>query len=326
VGEAQRRLADCRGRHRDRQDRFELSLIDALDQLLQRMLPDLEQETLAQIAEHSGIALDLDMAEDMKRDRERCLKELEAIDSDPLYRSRETSLCPSTGELDADLAELQVHHSALQPVLKTCFKDPRFPELLASGYGTPKYSKPFWRLAYHVDRAAAKEIEQACGGRPFAEIRQDVISALEASSILEQRIEDLQKRRKEIERLCSRRSQLKKKLQRHEEIWLDSVRWQIRRELEKDPDAYFESLLSVEAWSEELSRWRVLLELVEEHRRLKEDSLVEAAAALSDSDASKAHRLLDEYEAREASLLRFERPEALEGAIDWKAFFYGSSR
>lgn len=260
----------------------------------------------------------------MAEDREKCLRELEAIESDPLYQQKDEINCPDIGEPNSDLAELQLHHQALQPVLKTCFKHPRFPELLQSGYGTKKYKKKFWRLAYHMDRKAAQEIEEACGDRPFAEIRADVISALEASSILDQRIKDLQQRRKDIEALCARRSKLKKRLRHHEEIWLTSSRWQIRRELEKDPDRYFESLQSKGEWSDEVARWRLKAELCAEHKRIKLGYLPEAAQALVDDQYHEAQRLMDEYESREKSLARFDKPAAPEKKIDWRSFLYQS--
>jgi hypothetical protein len=320
----QKRLATLRKQHRERHDRFEFSLRKALETLLELLLPDLEESTIQEFSDRSGIVLDAKLGQEMLEDRDRCQRELKEIESDPIYLTRDQSLCPTTGELNSDLAELQLHHRALQPVLKTCFKDPRFPELLESGYGTKKYKKRFWRLAYHLDRKAAKEIEEACGGRPFAEIRQDVLTALEASSILENRIKTLQQRRKDIEEVCSRRSKLKKRLQRHEEIWLNSSRWQIRRELERDPEHYFEKLQSQGRWSDELCRWRLLSELCQEHKRLKLEYLAMAAQALKDEDKSEACRLMDEYEQMESSLARFDSPATPEKRVDWKAFFYRS--
>lgn len=322
VSFAQERLSELRKRHRERQERFDFSYRKAVEEMLALLLPDLEAATIETFKTRSGIEIDPGLADEMAADRAECLRELEAIEGHPLYLSKDRTLAPTTGELDSDLAELRLHHQALQPVLKTCFKHPRFPELLESGYGTKQYKKRFWRMAYHVDRAAAKEIEEACGGRPFSEIRADVISALEASSILDQRIKSLQKKRKEIEELCARRSKLKKRLRRHEQIWLTSSHWQIRRELESRPDHYFEKLQAEERWSDEVARWRLLAELCREHQQIKLDFLSEAAQALVDDNVRHATRLMDEYEDRERSLSRFDGPSASKKRVDWKAFLY----
>lgn len=295
-------MSDLRAAHRRRREEFEAAYLAALEELLEVVLPSLAPDAVERAASVTGVE-GLQTTAEAEAERKACRKELEAIESDPLFLNRERLLCPETGEIGSALAQLKTHREALEPVLRICFEHPRFLKLLESGYGTPAYRTPFWRMTYHLDRKAAQEISDRCKGKSWEKIRQEVVSAMEASSVLDERIKALGERAHRIEAMVRRRSQLISRLKRLDQIWLATGRWRIRRALEADPDSMFERLGAVPEWREALVRWRTRRELVEEYQRLKTEYLV---PGLESGD----EELLSRYQQLEARLSRFDaRPE-----------------
>lgn len=310
-------MSDLRAAHRRRREEFEAAHQAALEELLEVVLPSLDPQHVDRAATLTGVE-GLQSTAEAEAERAACRQELDALEADPLYQHREALLCPDTGELGSALAQLKSHREALEPVLRICFEHPRFLKLLESGYGTPAYGTPFWRMTYHLDRKAAREISERCKGKSWSRIRQEVVSAMEASSVLDERIKALTERAQNVEALVKRRSQLVSRLKRLDQIWLATGRWRIRRALEARPDEMFERLGAVPQWREALVRWRTRRELVEEYQRLKSDYLI---PALASGDAE----LLEEYRRREAKLSRFDSLPDEDSGIDWQRFFYGST-
>ncbi|MBI3927202.1 MAG: hypothetical protein HY319_16820 [Armatimonadetes bacterium] len=292
------RIQRLSSEHRRRQAEYERLCDEALQALLMTLLPDLSTQALSRAAQLTGTpGLGPELAEDVHRERQECRLELEALEADPMFQQRERLLCPDSGEIGATLSRLEDHREALKPLLESCLSHPRFLKLLESGYGTPGYQKGFWRLCYHLDRKAASEIESRCGGKEFAEIRREVVAAMEASEILEQRIRELRDRASRVEDLEKRRKRLVKRLARLQEILLNTARWRLRRHLENDPGAVCERLAGHSAATD----WYLRLELVTEHSRLKTDYLMPASEALEE-DASRALALVQLYDEMERTV------------------------
>jgi hypothetical protein len=323
VSRLSERLAELRTVHRRRQEEIEAAYLAAVDQLLAEILPSLDEAAVELAASVAGVK-GLQTGDEAEEERLSCRREIEAIEANPLYQQREAALCPDTGEVGATLEQLKQHRRALEPVLRICLENPRFVKLLESGYGTPEYGRPFWRMTYYLDRKAAKEIEERCNGKPWKKIRQDVLSAMEASSVLDRRIKSLKKRARTIENLVKRRSHLLSRLNRLDQIWLATGRWRIRRALEQNPDQFMEKLGEVTDWHDEAARWRVHLELVEEMKRLKSDYFLPAQEALDQEEWTKAGVLVDELDVKLAKLSRFGARGEPNPSVDWEKLFYGS--
>ena len=303
-------------------DEFGIAYISAVDDLLAQVLPDLSAEAVESAIELSGVE-DLQTGAEAEVERVKYQREISEIESDPLYQMREQILCPDTGEVGSSLEQLKQHREALEPVLRICLENPRFVPLMESGFGTKAYGRPFWRMSYHTHRKAAKEIEERCKGKPWAQIRQDVLSAMEASSVLDQRIRSLQERAKNIDSLAKKRSQLLSRLQRFDQIWLSAARWRIRRLFEAQPDEACERLTKTESLREAALRWRTRLELKEEIQRLRTEFLQPAQVALDERDRARAFDLLEAYESRQGKLLEFARKVDKTPSINWERVFYG---
>lgn len=312
--ERQRNLSELLEEHGERQRRFWKNYREKTDIFLQTLLPDIESSTLERLHE-SGFQFGDDLVTRIEADRERCEEELNELEDHPALQETQTDDC-----LTVELEKLESHFNALQPFLKKCFQHPRFDDLLLDGYGTSEYKKKFWHLSYHVDRKAAKEIVELCGGIPFSKIRAEAVQALEASKVLQQRIESLKVRRKQRTKVLRRQRTLRSRLQTHQQIWLDSARRQLLSIVEGDPVDTVEKCR--ELCPEEVFEWRLSKELSSEHQALKNRFLEPARSALEENESTRFDLLLDEYHSCAAALKRFDKPSAPKETIDWKKFIY----
>jgi len=200
-----------------------------MDELLRQLLPDLEPETLRQVSRLTRApGLGPELAEQAAREWEQAHHQLKDLEDDPLFAEREHLL-------SGELPRLEGHRAALAPLITRCLAHPRFVKLLESGYGTPAYRTGSWRMAYHLDRRAARELEALCS-MPFAEILTEVAEAMEASLVLQARIEELRERLRQLEALERQRHQLRRRLQRLPQVQLETARWKLRRHLEASPE------------------------------------------------------------------------------------------
>ena len=300
--------------HEERHRRFLDDYRKKSDRLLRALLPDIETDTLQKLPEFGFTFVDK-LVKKIEKDRKRCLEELEALLKHPILEE-----AGEQGYFDAELEKLSGHYDNLQPFLKQCFKHPRFDNLLLDGYGTDKYSKRIWHLSYHLDRRAAREIEEICGGRSFSSIRLEAVQALEASTVLKERIRALKEKRTVQASTLRRKRTLESRLESHTLVWLDSDRRKLLEELEENPARSIEKILEVHP--ERGFEWRLAKELIQEHNTLKEKFLDEAQEALEKGHGGRCDFLMMKYEATEASLKRFDRPETPKETIDWKKFLY----
>ena len=299
--------------HEERHKRFLDDYRKKSRRLLKALLPDIETSTLRRLPE-LGFTFVEKLITKIEKDRNRCLRELEALKQHPILEE-----AGEQGYFETELAKLSGHYDNLQPFLKKCFKHPRFDNLLLDGYGTDKYKKRIWHLSYHIDRRAAREIEEMCGGRSFSSIRMEAVQALEASTVLKERIRALKEKRRTQASTLKRKRTLESRLESHTQVWLDSARRQLLEELEENP-ARIEQILVLHP--ETGFEWRLAKELIEEHKSLKEKFLDEAHEALENGRGGRADFLLMKYEQSSAALKSFDRPDAPKETIDWKSFLY----
>ena len=300
--------------HEERHKRFLDDYRKKSKKLLEALLPNIETSTLRGLPE-LGFTFAEKLIAKIEKDRSRCLRELEALKQHPILEE-----AGEHGYFETELAKLSGHYDNLQPFLKQCFKHPRFDNLLLDGYGTDKYKKRIWHLSYHIDCRAAREIEEMCGGRSFSSIRTEAVQALEASTVLKERIRALKEKRRTQASTLKRKRTLESRLESHTQVWLDSARRQLLEELEENPARSIEKILALHP--ERGFEWRLARELILEHKSLKEKFLDEAHEALENGRGGRCDFLLMKYEQSSAALKRFDRPDAPKETIDWKSFLY----
>lgn len=310
-----RRLVEEHGK---RHQRFQARYREMTDKLLAGLLPRLDAATLEQLA-GVGFFLGDDLLTKMANDRQRCEEEL----ADLAQKLGEGEEAADGEAVPQELDKLEEHLNALKPFLKRCFEHPRFGQLIVEGYGTDEYPKRFWHLSYYVDRRAAQEIEELCGGRSFASIRREAVQALEASQVLKQRIESLKERQRTAETVARQRKTLQERLQRHPGLWLASARRRLQDLLEADPVGALEKCRTLAA--DQAFEWRLSKELCKEHWDLEVRLLKPAREALESGRRGALQTALAEYDTLVEAFKRYEQPTTRQETVDWKAFIYRDS-
>ena len=306
-------LCELISEHKSRHQRFQTNHREKAERLLETLLPDIETPTLKRLPE-LGFTFADRLIVKIKEDRERSLAEMRALEEHPVM---------AEGCLGEELEKLSGHYDALQPFLKKCFKHPRFDQLLLDGYGTDDYSKKIWHLSYYIDRRAAAELEEMCDGRSFASIRLEAVQALEASTVLKERIQDLKDKRRAQAATERRKRTLAARLESHTQVWLDSARRQLLEELIKNCETVMDNLLEI--CPEPAFEWRLSREVLSEHKKLWERYLEPAQESLEKGLRNRTDFLLTEYESLSGSLKKFDRLDTPTESIDWKKLIYRDS-
>ncbi len=314
ASDPRRRLDQLIDEHTERHQRFQANYRGKTENLLARLLPNIETSTLVALSD-AGFAFGAEMIQSIERDRHRCEAELAALE-----QSHSTEDGARPGGVGTELEKLEEHFVALQPFLKKCFDHPRFDELLLEGYSTDQYSKKIWHLSYYLDRRAAKEIEQLCDGRTFPVIRREAIQALEASNVLRERIRSLKERKQKLASIAGQKKKLRDRLESHQQIWLASARRRLHDLLEKNPENSLEKCL--ELCADEAYEWRLAKELCKEHWDLKSRFLQPARVAQDKGLKASSCKLLQDYEPLAEAMKRFDHPTAPRETIDWKSFIF----
>jgi hypothetical protein len=309
-GARESRLRELVSEHKERHRRFRADHREKSNRLLRVLLPNIATSTLQRLPE-MGFTFAQGLIKKIKIDRDRCSQELKTLEEHPILQQ---------GCLGEELEKLSGHYDALQPFLKKCFKHPRFDQLLLDGYGTDEYPKRVWHLSYYIDRRAAAEIEEMCEGRTFASIRREAIQALEASTVLKERIKELKQKRKLQASTEKRRKTLVSRLESHTQVWLDSARRQLLEELERKSATIMDNLLEV--CPEPAFEWRLSKEILDEHDKLWTNYLNSAQEALEQGQRGRSDFLVKEYEHLSTALKKFDRHETPRESIDWKQIIY----
>lgn len=172
---------------RDQLSRVEDLLRQEVSELSMRLLPGLDQ--LESAYRCTGLeflkpsSLEALAAERAELERRRAELEMHPEFNVPVTQSERQNA--------AERRRLQEHQAALLPLIRICHGHPRFAHLLRSGYGTGRYSTPFWRLSYYTDRKAAAELCQLTGKKNFTALLRDYHSANDSYDTLSHRLEDL---------------------------------------------------------------------------------------------------------------------------------------
>lgn len=90
-----------------------------------------------------------------------------------------------------ELVRVKEFQAALGSVVQQCLAHPRFQTLLQVGYGTSRYSTPFWRYSFYLDRAAANELCASTGKKDFKTLLNEYESAADSLESLQARSQRL---------------------------------------------------------------------------------------------------------------------------------------
>ncbi|MBX3170330.1 MAG: hypothetical protein KF760_23190 [Candidatus Eremiobacteraeota bacterium] len=153
------------------------------------LLPSLESEAVSAAHRRTGLSflspalLDVLCAERQELEARR--RELEGMP--------EFQLSPAEAKRTAqeELGRLQEYQAALGSVVQQCQAHPRFQLLLQVGYGTSRYSIPFWRYSFYLDRWAANELCASTGKNDFQTLLDEYQSAEDSLKILQARSQRL---------------------------------------------------------------------------------------------------------------------------------------
>ncbi len=157
--------------------------------LARTLLPSLESEVVSAAQRRTGLsflapatlsALSLECEELEARRRE--------LESMPEFQ-----LSPAEARRTAqeELVRVKEFQAALSSVVQQCLAHPRFQTLLQVGYGTSRYSTPFWRYSFYLDRRAAHELCASTGKKDFKALLEEYESAADSLQVLQARSQRL---------------------------------------------------------------------------------------------------------------------------------------
>lgn len=164
-------------------------LRQATQTLASRLLPLLDVPSLDCCRRFTGLDfLSSQLLEHVQREQAELQEQQRRLEQDPQFDA-----CPKLhAELHQEEQErISRHRAALLPLLQACHGHPRFQQLVRSGFGTPRYTTPFWRLSFYADRSAAAELCQRTGKKSWTDLLHDYQAAAESYDVLSERLQDL---------------------------------------------------------------------------------------------------------------------------------------
>ena len=179
------------GQHAAERAELEKRWGEARRELLETLLPALTPEAMARAEERIGygpLRQPEAILQAVADERAALEQRRAAIAADERFVNRELLRDPKVGTLTRKIAELEEYAAAFRDIVARC-QQPRLARLLATGYGTPTYSVPWWRASYYGDWKAGDEIlERFPDKKDFAAVlaeyqqAQDVLTVYHADS------------------------------------------------------------------------------------------------------------------------------------------------
>lgn len=174
---------------RDQIVRVEDLLRQETQELSLRLLPSLEPKVVALAQSRTGLSFLMPVLFDiLAAERKQIEERRQHLESLPEFA---VSVSESQSLVQAELKRIRDHQSALVPLIRECHGHPRFALLLRLGYGTGRYSTPFWRLSFYADRRAAEELCRRTGKKNFSALLRDYEAAMDSYETLNGRLDNL---------------------------------------------------------------------------------------------------------------------------------------
>lgn len=235
------RLAAAEKQHREEQSRQRQELEAAWRQYLETALPDTAPATLDATAARLQIPnlCAADVAHRKEERRAALGAEVARIDADDRYVRRESLLNAN----EIRMTELVDGIRALEPGIEALEREPRFAELIGSGYGTDRYERRWYQLSYYNDwkhgDLVLEHHGQRMGVKTFGELRTKHLEEKRALETFIQERASLEADSSAIQELARRRSEAAASLGSLDAWALGDTRARIREHLHALPDADF---------------------------------------------------------------------------------------
>ncbi|MBN9418199.1 hypothetical protein ABS71_07395 [bacterium SCN 62-11] len=174
---------------RDQIARLEDQLRQENQVLALALLPSLDTEVVALAQRRTGLSFLLpSLFEILAAERRELEERRRHLESLPEFA---VPIRESQRLTQDEIRRIREHQAALVPLIRECHGHPRFALLLRLGYGTGRYSTPFWRLSFYADRSAAEELCRRTGKKNFAALLRDYESAMDSYETLNGRLDSL---------------------------------------------------------------------------------------------------------------------------------------
>lgn len=153
------------------------------------LLPNLDPEVVSLAQRRTGLSFLLPVLfEILEAERRQIVERRQHLENLPEFG---ISVSESQRLAQAEFKRIREHQAALVPLIRECHGHPRFALLLRLGYGTGRYSTPFWRLSFYTDRRAAEELCRRTGKKNFSALLRDYETAMDSYETLNGRLDHL---------------------------------------------------------------------------------------------------------------------------------------
>lgn len=153
------------------------------------LLPSLEPEAINSAQRRTGLSfLAPATLELLFADRQQLEARRRELENMPEFQ-----LSPAEARRTAqeELGRIGEYKTALNDIIQKCQAHARFQTLLEAGYGTSRYSTPFWRYSFYLDRWAANELCASTGKADFPSLLEEYQSAADSLQSLQDRSQRL---------------------------------------------------------------------------------------------------------------------------------------
>lgn len=272
---------------------------ETTEELTRALLPELTPEALASAARATGFPglLQQDFVGRAETERRALEARVAGIEADPRWRDRKLLRDPVVGRLTRAIAELEEFREPFASVVARC-RHPRLARLLETGYGTPRYAVPFWRMSYYADWKAGDEILERFEGKgDFAAVLAEYLEAARTLETYDPKIASLREEVAAGARLEEELGACRQGLESLEARYHGLARIALAEHLEALPvESLGDVLETVPALGTVVKKWTGLdhqvryLEAIRDVRiRPESDRLREAIRRL-EKDVAKYHR------------------------------------
>lgn len=280
----------------------------ALKDLGEALLPDLTPASYERVARLAGFQRYAQRNPALERERERTglMEWVKKIEADPRYVDRLRLRDPRTGTLTRKIAELEDFRKPFADTVAKC-AHPRLERLLEVGYGTPKYSVPFYTLAYYADWKAGDEIlERFPDDKEFGDVLAEYRQAKESLDSYDASLDELRGKVAEIDDLVKRHDAAASDLTTLDARFLAQCQHEVAQHVADSPLSAIGPMLSadpnVELLAKKLDGLRHQREYFEELGRTQ---LGPMRQSLEEERAKLSHDVL-KYQRPKKAYTRFE--------------------
>lgn len=307
LGQARTRLGNLK--QENEASRAELARrLDAVrEELVTALLPYFTPEHLAWVAQVTGFTglLQKGYPQQAEAEKQQRLERIATIEADEKFRERRLLRDPLVGKLTRAVAELEEFRAPFAEVAGKC-AHPRLSRLVESGYGTPRYAVPFWRMSYYADWKAGDEIlERFPEKKAFGEVLEGYTEAARMLETYDPRLAELRAEVQAGEALEKDHAAQHEALSTLEARYLGLARVDLGQHLADLPDeAHADLLAALPQVAVTVQKWSGLSHQVK-YLEAMEQQQIDPALARVEGDIGKLQKDVLKYSRPKNSGVRF---------------------